>query len=99
MKSLYYLSNTQGIKVFLYNNVLLGTTTGYSLRPNGTKESIGAIQIEKNSSGETLWLSGYGNLVFLNGWTSQNCEKVIQIHYDGSNPQEEDGNSLYSLKA
>ncbi len=97
MKSLYYLSNKQGIKVFLHNNVLLGTTTGYSLRPNGTKESIGSIQIEKNR-GDTLWLSGYGNLVFLNGWTSQNCEKVIQIHYDGSNPQEE-GDSLYSLKA
>ena len=45
MKSLYYLSNKQGIKVFLYNNVLLGTTTGYSLRPNGTKEKISGNNI------------------------------------------------------
>ncbi len=61
-KSLYYLDCKAGTSVYNSKNDLIGVTTGYATRPNGTKESIGAIEIESISG--IFWIEGYGVFVF-----------------------------------
>lgn len=61
-KSLYYLDCKAGTSVYNYKNDLIGVTTGYVSRPNGTKKSIGAIEIESISG--FFWIEGYGVYVF-----------------------------------
>ena len=61
-KSLYYLDCKAGTSVYNSKNDLIGVTTGYATRPNGTKGSIGAIEIESISG--LFWIEGYGGFVF-----------------------------------
>ena len=56
-KSLYYLSNKAGIRVYGPQNALIGITTSFrSIAHNG--KCIGSIQV--NTGDEDAWISGYG---------------------------------------
>lgn len=44
-KSLYYLDCKAGTSVYNSKNDLIGVTTGYASRPNGTKESVAILRI------------------------------------------------------
>ena len=61
-KSLYYLDCDAGTSVYNSKNDLIGVTTGYKTRPNGTKQSIGSIEI--HTIGGFTWITGYGVYIF-----------------------------------
>ena len=57
-KSLYYLYEKSGDKVYNKNNEYIGKTTSYkAIAHNG--KCIGSIQIINNNN-EIEWISGYG---------------------------------------
>ena len=68
--SLYYLVKEAGIDVTNQHNVVIGVTTGYVARPNGTANSIGSIEVKMGNT--RYWIEGMG--VYIEGigikWTS-----------------------------
>lgn len=58
-RSLYYQSSSQGVAVYNPQNILIGYTTGYNARPNGSRDSIGSIEVDTFTGGP-MWIEGYG---------------------------------------
>jgi len=72
-ENIYYLINKSGKDIYDNNNIYIGKSTGYSLRP--TYKSSGAIEV-KNTKKETFWITGNVKYIIENNYILTNFFKL-----------------------
>ena len=72
-EDIYYLINKSGKDIYDNNNIYIGRSTGYSLRP--TYKSNGAIEV-KNTKKETFWIRGNVKYIIENNYILTNFFKL-----------------------